>query len=172
MEHIDESLSALLPEICSMQGNILITGNSNDERERIIDAVLSFIRDGRRIIEPDPDNAPLKALEALLDDKAREPGVVIIRELSDLLISDGGIYGEALLHRLLKKEWVKVIAATRYASAETLTPLIRQGFRIRISSQLSSGMNSRIVFGRYGAEALASEELMLRMGRKAFICRK
>ena len=176
MEHIDKELSELLPGICRDNRNVLITGNDGDIRNSIMDKVRtclnSQLSSAYSIFDTDLE-ANEETIEAyrLAIEKADGAGVIIyIKELADFLYLEQGAEFEAFVHRISKRNNVILIAATRLASSDIITENIKQSFPVKISSQLTSGMNSRIVFGRYGAELLGNGELMVKHGRKAFTC--
>lgn len=82
--------------------------------------------------------------------------VVIIDELADLMMSSEFLAQDKIC-RLAQKSracGIHIIAATQRPSADVVTGLIKANFPVRISGQVSSAIDSRVVLDKSGAEKL------------------
>ena len=61
---------------------------------------------------------------------------------------------EKILYIKRNARHLHFIAVNRYASADIITDIIKKSFSIRITAQVSSELNSRLILGTHGAEML------------------
>lgn len=87
---------------------------------------------------------------------ALEHIVVIIDELADLMMSSNKMAQDKIC-RLAQKSracGIHIVVATQRPSSEVVTGLIKANFPLRISCQVGSALDSRIVLDKGGAEKL------------------
>ncbi len=104
--------------------------------------------------EADEDSVPLEALPFI---------VVIVDELGDLMMvaSKDVEYALTRLAQMARAAGIHIIIATQRPSADVLTGTIKANFPTRISFQVSSKIDGRIIIDQGGAESLLGNGDML-----------
>ena len=165
-QRFQDALPTLLKGAFTEKKNILIAGNSKETREKVSMNIASYLT--RKYVDFQQYDASADDSDKLIPIlDVERPIIIWIDELADILQKDGG---ESIIHQLSRKSNILFIASTAYASADIVTVSMLEAFPIRISSALTSQMNSFLVFGSEGAEMLSDNELMVRTGDGCFIC--
>jgi DNA segregation ATPase FtsK/SpoIIIE, S-DNA-T family len=131
-----------------------------------------MVKEKNRSRAAGPRDDPAQAME---EDPARDPGedrtapaplpyiVVIVDELSDLMMvaSKDVEFALTRLAQMARAAGIHIIIATQRPSADVLTGTIKANFPTRISFQVSSKIDGRIIMDQGGAESLLGNGDML-----------
>lgn len=122
---------------------------------------------GARNIEAYNSKLGSAPLYASLDDSIKKeplPYIVIfIDELADLMFASGHEVEDSIarLAQMARAAGIHLILATQRPSVDVITGIIKANFPSRISFQVSSKLDSRIILDTYGAEQLLGKGDML-----------
>jgi S-DNA-T family DNA segregation ATPase FtsK/SpoIIIE len=123
-----------------------------------------MIREKQRIRADRPSDDPEQAMgEGLPDQEPLPYIVVIVDELSDLMMvaSKDVEFALTRLAQMARAAGIHIIIATQRPSADVLTGTIKANFPTRISFQVSSKIDGRIIMDQGGAESLLGNGDML-----------
>ncbi len=123
-----------------------------------------MIREKQRILADRPSGDPEQAMgEGLPDQEPLPYIVVIVDELSDLMMvaSKDVEFALTRLAQMARAAGIHIIIATQRPSADVLTGTIKANFPTRISFQVSSKIDGRIIMDQGGAESLLGNGDML-----------
>ena len=152
---LGESLNGYEIADIKKDGNILICGSSVTARQNILYTALSSIQFSKfnpQILTPKTAEDFITYVNA--KERKREETIIVIEDLLGLLSSKNGREAEQLLYIKRKSKHLHFIAVNRHASAEIITNIIKKVFTVRITSQVSSDLNSRLILDTHGAEML------------------
>ena len=109
------------------------------------------VADNKSGNEPDLDKEPLPYI------------VIIIDELADLMFASGREVEDSIarLAGMARAAGIHLVLATQRPSVDVITGIIKANFPSRISFQVSSKMDSRIILDTYGADQLLGKGDML-----------
>lgn len=186
--HYDKRLVEILDEKVrypfGQRGNVLVCGSDEEIRMHI----LSLVRDNavKQLsashvslfeVRAKVNRRILEFLAALADDEflnrfraSSRHVLIVIEELAAFLESGYGRDFEHALGLIAEKDSITIVAATKYASAETVTKVIREVFPTRISSLLSCDVSSRLLFAQREGVHLAPDEAIVKLDDDVFIC--
>ncbi len=121
---------------------------------RNIDGYNAEIRRRNYVKDYDDDGKPWKPLPYL---------VILIDELAELMMVSGHEVEESItrLAQMARAVGIHLVISTQRPSSEVLTAEIKAAFRARISFQVTSRANSRLILDANGAEHLLSRGDML-----------
>ena len=139
-------------------GNILICGKHAKARKNILNTALSSIRFSHlspEIIKPDTAEQFIRDVKETT--KKHSETIIVIEDLPKLLSSENGMEIEKLLYIKRNAKNLHFIAATRFASGEIITDIIKKSFPVRITANVSSSLNSKLILGTHGAEMLTND---------------
>ncbi len=189
MKHFDRQLTDILDEKLKYplksDGNILIGGCDNVMRMKILSVVRKHIRKliknaGMSCFEVQAkaNRHTLDFLKRFEDEsfslkfkKRRQYLLVILDEMYGFSYSPISRDFELVLQKIADKDFVTILAATKYVSADVITPVVQKTFEIRISSKLSSDLCSRIMFRKRDAVLIAPDEVMVKDNEDVLACR-
>jgi len=123
-----------------------------------------MIKEKQRSRTGRPADGPESGIETDLPDLAPLPYiVVIVDELSDLMLvaSKDVEFALTRLAQMARAAGIHIIIATQRPSADVLTGTIKANFPTRISFQVSSKIDGRIIMDQGGAESLLGNGDML-----------
>jgi S-DNA-T family DNA segregation ATPase FtsK/SpoIIIE len=123
-----------------------------------------MIKEKQRSRTERPADGPESEIETDLSDLAPLPYiVVIVDELSDLMMvaSKDVEFALTRLAQMARAAGIHIIIATQRPSADVLTGTIKANFPTRISFQVSSKIDGRIIMDQGGAESLLGNGDML-----------
>ncbi|MDZ7667249.1 MAG: DNA translocase FtsK 4TM domain-containing protein [Desulfotignum sp.] len=123
-----------------------------------------LIKEKQRSRTQRPADGPESEIETDLPDLAPLPYiVVIVDELSDLMMlaSKDVEFALTRLAQMARAAGIHIIIATQRPSADVLTGTIKANFPTRISFQVSSKIDGRIIMDQGGAESLLGNGDML-----------
>ncbi|MCA1786122.1 MAG: DNA translocase FtsK, partial [Desulfobacteraceae bacterium] len=123
-----------------------------------------LIKEKQRFRTQRPADGPESEIETDLPDLAPLPYiVVIVDELSDLMMlaSKDVEFALTRLAQMARAAGIHIIIATQRPSADVLTGTIKANFPTRISFQVSSKIDGRIIMDQGGAESLLGNGDML-----------
>ena len=123
-----------------------------------------MIKEKQRSRTGRPSDGPESGIETDLPDLAPLPYiVVIVDELSDLMLvaSKDVEFALTRLAQMARAAGIHIIIATQRPSADVLTGTIKANFPTRISFQVSSKIDGRIIMDQGGAESLLGNGDML-----------
>lgn len=123
-----------------------------------------LIKEKQRSLTKRPADGPESEIETDLPDLAPLPYiVVIVDELSDLMMvaSKDVEFALTRLAQMARAAGIHIIIATQRPSADVLTGTIKANFPTRLSFQVSSKIDGRIIMDQGGAESLLGNGDML-----------
>jgi DNA segregation ATPase FtsK/SpoIIIE, S-DNA-T family len=123
-----------------------------------------MVREKQQSMADRPKDDPGQDMEADLPDLEPLPYiVVIVDELSDLMMvaSKDVEFALTRLAQMARAAGIHIIIATQRPSADVLTGTIKANFPTRISFQVSSKIDGRIIMDQGGAESLLGNGDML-----------
>lgn len=135
-------------------GNIIICGSNEKARKNILNTALSSIKLSclnPQILTPETSDDFIRYVNE--KEGKRSETVIVIEDLPRFL-SENGMEVEKILYIKRNARHLHFIAVNRYASADIITDIIKKSFSIRITAQVSSELNSRLILGTHGAEML------------------
>ncbi len=139
-------------------GNILICCSNVKARANILNTALSSIQLSSlnpQILMPETSEDFIEYINTK-DEKQNET-FIVIKDLPELLYSENGMEVEKLMYIKRNSKHLHFIAVSRYASAEIITKTIKKVFPVRITAQVPSDLNSRLILGTHGAEMLTGD---------------
>ena len=149
MTHYDKRLVEILDEKVrypfGQRGNVLVCGSDEEIRMHILSMVrdnavkqLSALHVSLFEVRAKVNRRILEFLAALADEEflnrfraSSRHMLIVIEELATFLESGYGRDFEHALGLIAEKDSVTIVAATKYASAETVTKVIREVFEAR-----------------------------------------